>query len=330
MLSINKNSYSCPVKSGSNVSCYALADGSSSMNNCVFNSRFAEMRVITNIARSYKKKITFANCLILISNDGCFAMKDGGIHCSHCHKTVDPRLTEIYLTTDASSRHQFHESNCHSFKNSMEGVLNRRSFLQPIEEQASNYLPDNSLASLRQSAASKHKNTPDQHDFYDLNPSTSTGKNIITPLAMTQRNPEYAVYSSESNRRETFNEIGWPQKLYILRDSLAKAGFFYCSHADYVLCFECNGKLKNWKVTDDPWEIHARYFSKCAYLLKEKGSQFVKSIQSQEGITWIGKKNNPMARDTGESEPFLNENMPSVKFVKNLTVINTENCPQFI
>ena len=37
---------------------------------------------------------------------------------------------------------------------------------------------------------------------------------------------------------------------------------------DNVRCFQCDGGLKNWQATDEPWKEHKRWFPRCPYVLK--------------------------------------------------------------
>jgi hypothetical protein len=46
---------------------------------------------------------------------------------------------------------------------------------------------------------------------------------------------------------------------------------------DHACCFHCNGGLHNWDPADDPWEEHARWFSRCPFVGIVKGRDFVQS-----------------------------------------------------
>lgn len=54
--------------------------------------------------------------------------------------------------------------------------------------------------------------------------------------------------------------------------------FVFAGVDDAVRCFFCDGGLRNWTPSDDPWVEHARWFPRCPYLQEEKGSDFVASI----------------------------------------------------
>ena len=60
---------------------------------------------------------------------------------------------------------------------------------------------------------------------------------------------------------------------------LAEAGFFYLGVSDKVKCFHCDNNLDHWKVTDDPWVEHARWFSDCVFLTQSKGNTFKKEVK---------------------------------------------------
>ena len=41
---------------------------------------------------------------------------------------------------------------------------------------------------------------------------------------------------------------------------------FFSGVSDHVLCFSCDGGLKNWDPKDEPWTEHAKWFDQCPYL----------------------------------------------------------------
>ncbi len=46
-------------------------------------------------------------------------------------------------------------------------------------------------------------------------------------------------------------------------------------------CFYCDGGLRNWEPNDDPWVEHARWFPRCAYIIKIKGQAFIAAVAAQ-------------------------------------------------
>jgi hypothetical protein len=46
-----------------------------------------------------------------------------------------------------------------------------------------------------------------------------------------------------------------------------------------VLCFHCDGGLKDWADEDEPWVLHAKWFSICKYLQNKMGKSFITSVQ---------------------------------------------------
>jgi hypothetical protein len=61
---------------------------------------------------------------------------------------------------------------------------------------------------------------------------------------------------------------------------------------DRVLCFYCNGGLKDWGSEDQPWLEHATWFPYCKYLLQKKGLFFVETVHtliSEVNITSVCK-----------------------------------------
>ena len=56
--------------------------------------------------------------------------------------------------------------------------------------------------------------------------------------------------------------------------SVWEAGFYYTGVSDRVVCFCCGLEVHDWSRNDDPWVVHARYSSKCPFLLQKKGEDF--------------------------------------------------------
>ncbi|KAK2708138.1 hypothetical protein QYM36_013902 [Artemia franciscana] len=78
-------------------------------------------------------------------------------------------------------------------------------------------------------------------------------------------------------RLETF--ANWNYSDRMDPHKLAEAGFFYLGVSDKVKCFHCDNNLDHWKVTDDPWVEHARWFSDCVFLTQSKGNTFKKEVK---------------------------------------------------
>ncbi|XP_017881008.1 death-associated inhibitor of apoptosis 1-like [Ceratina calcarata] len=88
--------------------------------------------------------------------------------------------------------------------------------------------------------------------------------------------PEYASYDARLRTFET-----WPKSMPQTKEQLADAGFYYTGQGDQTLCYYCGGGLKDWEPEDDPWEQHAKWFSKCFYLLMVQGQDYVNKITGQ-------------------------------------------------
>lgn len=103
---------------------------------------------------------------------------------------------------------------------------------------------------------------------------------------------EYSLdVSVFQHRLRTFTY--WPRSDIIKGELLAQAGFYYAGQEDKVTCFSCRNTLHRWEPGDDPWVEHAKWFSVCTHLYKERGEEFIKRIT---GSTTIVTSN-----ETGQS-----------------------------
>ncbi|ESO85746.1 hypothetical protein LOTGIDRAFT_130366 [Lottia gigantea] len=90
--------------------------------------------------------------------------------------------------------------------------------------------------------------------------------------------PRHPQYVTEASRIASF--ANWPKGVSQTPQMLAKAGFFYAGFDDSVKCFHCDGGLRTWEANDDPWKEHARWFSRCPYVLQVKGEAFVRRFKN--------------------------------------------------
>jgi len=86
-------------------------------------------------------------------------------------------------------------------------------------------------------------------------------------------------YAPDASRLRTFTR--WPASSPIDKAVLCQAGFYFTGFDDQVRCFYCSGGLREWRITDDPWEEHARWFPDCAFLLQQKGQDYVDEIHAR-------------------------------------------------
>lgn len=88
--------------------------------------------------------------------------------------------------------------------------------------------------------------------------------------------PVHARYASKAARMRSFSD--WPRSMKQKPEELAEAGFFYTGQGDKTKCFYCDGGLKDWENDDVPWEQHARWFDRCAYVQLVKGRDYVQKV----------------------------------------------------
>lgn len=87
--------------------------------------------------------------------------------------------------------------------------------------------------------------------------------------------PKYPRYATQIARLRSFDT--WPQDLNQKPQEMADAGFFYTGDSDRVICYFCDGRLKDWGIEDHPWSEHARWFPSCPYVLLVKGETYLQS-----------------------------------------------------
>lgn len=83
-------------------------------------------------------------------------------------------------------------------------------------------------------------------------------------------------FTTVESRLDSFSS--WPLHIKLRPNALSDAGFYYTGTGDRTVCFQCGGGLKDWEENDDPWKEHARYFSKCTYLIQKKGRDFIDEV----------------------------------------------------
>ncbi|KAL3882761.1 hypothetical protein ACJMK2_029070 [Sinanodonta woodiana] len=71
-------------------------------------------------------------------------------------------------------------------------------------------------------------------------------------------------YSSVHVRLSTFARFPVIDGLDVYK--IAAAGFYYTGDKDLVRCYACDGGLKQWVPSDDPWDEHYRWFPNCSHL----------------------------------------------------------------
>lgn len=66
------------------------------------------------------------------------------------------------------------------------------------------------------------------------------------------------------------------------RISYAAAGFYYDIRHDTLICFSCREYKR-----EDPWELHALFFSTCGFLKAEKGQAYIDQISAKYAVSRV-------------------------------------------
>ncbi|VDI28245.1 baculoviral IAP repeat-containing protein 7/8 [Mytilus galloprovincialis] len=88
---------------------------------------------------------------------------------------------------------------------------------------------------------------------------------------------KYPQFQLVKSRLQTYTNWKYSSKQQPIL--LAEAGYFYTGEADIVRCFCCDLGLAEWDAQDDPWVEHARHNSRCLFLKREKGEDYVNDVQ---------------------------------------------------
>lgn len=105
------------------------------------------------------------------------------------------------------------------------------------------------------------------------------GSRLPSDTSQRMNGPVHPRYASEAARLRSFQD--WPRCMRQKPEDLAEAGFFYTGQGDKTKCFYCDGGLKDWETDDVPWEQHARWFDRCAYVQLVKGRDYVQKVMTE-------------------------------------------------
>ncbi|XP_066999485.2 death-associated inhibitor of apoptosis 2 [Anabrus simplex] len=130
------------------------------------------------------------------------------------------------------------------------------------------------------------------------------------------RGPRHPKYSTVESRLRTFKD--WPCGLQQTPNQLAQAGFYYTGVHDQVRCFHCDGGLRQWDDSDDPWVEHARWFPKCIYVLLMKSEEFIQEVATQYPPIL------PADDSHGKASKHITSNFPSYR-VRNISEVELDN-----
>ncbi|XP_014769317.1 baculoviral IAP repeat-containing protein 7-A [Octopus bimaculoides] len=114
--------------------------------------------------------------------------------------------------------------------------------------------------------------------------------------------PKHPGLSLLIERLKTFSS--WPKDKKQKPEALAEAGFYHIGKADTVICFNCDGGLRNWKEDDIPWEEHARWFPRCTFVQQLKDSKYIGEANVKNRVSSLDSAMNSFSQDRPDS-PFL-------------------------
>lgn len=137
--------------------------------------------------------------------------------------------------------------------------------------------------------------------------------------------PAHPKYAHEAARVKSFHN--WPRCMKQRPEQMADAGFFYTGYGDNTKCFYCDGGLKDWEPEDVPWEQHARWFDRCAYVQLVKGRDYVQKVITEACV--LPGENTTVSTAAPVSEPIPEtkiEKEPQVEDSKLCKICYVEEC----
>jgi Inhibitor of Apoptosis domain/Zinc finger, C3HC4 type (RING finger) len=129
-------------------------------------------------------------------------------------------------------------------------------------------------SSCRRSFSLSRENNVQSSSLLSDTPVSIESYNVTYPIRI-----EHPDFILESQRLKSFES--WPKGVSPKPEQLTNAGFYYTGKGDRVCCFSCGGGLKDWEENDQPWEQHARWYSKCQYLKLMKGKNYIIGVLNQ-------------------------------------------------
>lgn len=129
------------------------------------------------------------------------------------------------------------------------------------------------------------------------------GPGVVSQSNFVCRGPKHKQFITEASRLRSFQD--WPISMKQKPNDLAEAGFFYTGKGDQTVCFYCDGGLKDWVVDDVPWEQHALWFDRCAYVQLCKGNEYIKKIKTKVNNVFKDKLNNSIIKNQNSSSKTL-------------------------
>ena len=93
---------------------------------------------------------------------------------------------------------------------------------------------------------------------------------------------------------------------------MVDAGFCCMGSGDRVSCFYCGGQLFHWKLGDNSWYEHAKWFPLCEFYLKKQGVKYVEKVcQKHPGLHRPNIENSIRYAATNHLRTMLTNQMQS-------------------
>jgi len=194
--------------------------------------------------------------------------------CSCCGRQV-----KNWNRKDNPQDAEWHEINCQFNENDPEHNI-------PILNEVRKYWSREQSNQSQETAIAEHSLPEDPIETTINGASGADARNqSYTNVELEQlfpcANPHSPHLRSRASRLTTFEDHAteWARNnIRATMADMANAGLYYLGVRDKVKCWYCGGGLQNWAYHDDPWFEHAKWYSTCAFVLQNKGPDYVHQV----------------------------------------------------
>ena len=109
----------------------------------------------------------------------------------------------------------------------------------------------------------------------------------------------------EGNRLISF--LTWPPNANAYAFQLARSGFYHSGHLDEVICFACEGRIRDWQKKDDPMQKHSQQFPSCPFVCGQVAgvNLTLPNLDDEDPISQLMKRVDKVVEETSKTNRIL-------------------------